>query len=145
MAKFEFKLAPLRKFRENRLLAGRRELAEVQAKLMELVERQRKAVEDRAALLGATNIEDAIRSSTLVETETARIRDLQAQIRAAEEDFDRHRRWVAHLGAELKAIEKLEEKKRAEFESELRLRDKRLADAWVAERWSRTKASGDLT
>jgi flagellar biosynthesis chaperone FliJ len=40
------------------------------------------------------------------------------------------------LGRELKIVEKLEEKQRASFEDEERLKEKRSVDGWVAEHWA---------
>lgn len=144
MPKFSFRLEPLRKFREQRLLAARREMMTVQGALVDAADARRKAFADRAALLEIDDLSERARSAALVQSVTLHIAQLHQKIRELEEDFERHRRWVAHLGTELKAIEKLEERQRTQFEDGERLKEKRQADRWVAENWSRGRvAAGD--
>lgn len=143
MAKFQFRLEPLKKFRENRLLAARREMLGVQNEILATSEERRRAFAERARILESDDPMDRIRGSALVEGATRIIEQLNARQRGLEEDFERHRRWVAHLGAELKAIEKLEERQRAQFEEAQKLREKRASDRWVAESWSRGRAGSE--
>jgi flagellar export protein FliJ len=43
------------------------------------------------------------------------------------------------LAKELKAVEKLEEKKKDRYEAELNLKEKKDMDSWVAEQWPQLK------
>jgi flagellar export protein FliJ len=141
VAKFKFRLASLKKYRETRLLMARKELIQVESQIFELQQDARRAAGNRADLLheGNGNISLAMRqlNADLVATETQRIGRLEKELLRLEEERARHARWVVHLGRELKAIEKLEERKREAFESEQRLAEKRTMDNWVAEHWGR--------
>lgn len=142
MAKFVFRLAALKRFRENRLLIARKDLIRVEDRVSELTRAMRRAVSERSDLIGADEARLRLLYACLVESETSRIRRLEADLREAEQERDRHARWVAHLGRELKAIERLEERKREDFDAEVKLREKRASDNWVAERWSHSNAPG---
>jgi len=145
VAKFIFRLEPLRKFRENRLATARREMLAVQNQLADVADQRRSAFQERATLLENNDPADRIRASSVVEGATRMIDQFHKRMHALEEDLERHRRWVAHLGAELKAIEKLEEKQRAQFEEAEKLKEKRRADRWVAENWTRMRTNaGDV-
>jgi len=140
VAKFVFRLAVLKRFRENRLLMARKDLMIVENKIFELTTSLKKALADRGDLLDssarALGTSAAFLDASLLESETVRISRLQRAITAQEIERERHARWVTHLGRELKAIEKLEEKKREAFEQIERDREKRSMDNWVAERWT---------
>ena len=140
MPKFVFKLEALKRFRENRLLMARKDLVAIENNIHELAMAVRKAVEDRGLALSSTENTNDVSwmtlNSHLASAETRRIWILNRQIQLLEQDRERHARWVTHLGRELKAIEKLEEKKKDQFDAEQRLREKRSMDTWVAERWT---------
>ncbi len=130
MAKFIFKLLALKKFRENRLMMARKDLVIIENNIHDMNVALRKATEDRRQLLGTSAYAD------IVAAETRRIWILKERIRLLEQDRERHAHWVTHLGRELKAIEKLEGKKREQFDAEISLGEKRKMDNWVAERWT---------
>lgn len=134
--KFKFQLDALKRYRENRLLVARKELLRVEASIFEASSNLRRAFAERADLVGGS-APASLRTlyAGLAESETARIRKIESEIKQLEEERERHARWVTHLGKELKAIEKLEEKRREAHDAELRLSEKKFMDSWVAERW----------
>ncbi len=143
MAKFVFKLDPLKQMRENRLKAARRELADLQAKAVRLgadlrrcVDSGRDAMENGAA---AANGADCLRNGEIVRLAHARAEHLRKDIQFVEGEIERQRRWVAHLGQELRAVEKLEENKRSAFNAQQSLLEKRRMDRWTAENHSRER------
>ncbi|MBS1982983.1 MAG: hypothetical protein JST16_02325 [Bdellovibrionales bacterium] len=150
MKKFVFRLAALKRYRENRLLIARKDLIAVETRLHDLTAALRHAYAERSDLIG-TETTDAAQAglrlvySDLIQSETIRIRTLEMGIKKVEEERERHARWVTHLGRELKAIEKLEERQREAHDQEMMMIEKRASDGWVAERWFHTleKAKAD--
>jgi len=145
MAKFKFPFESLKKYRENRLLTARKEMVLVQTQINALTQRQEESKQWRGNILETSkNISfDPMQLGymNLIGHESLRVRQLEEKILALNEELERHRSWVTHLGRELKIIEKLEEKKAAEFTEQEKLKEKRFIDGWVAERWSHTKVS----
>ena len=141
MSKFKFKLQALKRLRKNRLDVARRYLHEFQNKLYQAQEIKTKNEEERSTLIKdvTENPDSASKirlSGFLIGIQCQRIFKNEHEIVGAEQEFERHRKWVTELGREHKIIEKLEEKKREEFEKEKREREKRQIDTWVVERWS---------
>jgi flagellar export protein FliJ len=138
VAKFKFRLESLKTFRDQKLQAAKKELAilleqhrSVLQNHRRCFEQQRIALEEREASLmsGALVQDDPVASLRLKESR------LRSELSRLESEIERHQKWLTHLGRELKVVEKLEEKQRAEFESKQLLKEKRRMDSWVAERW----------
>lgn len=140
MARFVFRLQTVKKLREDRLTRARRDFGELQGKLNKILDDLDRTLKSREDLLECTSsaIEIGLHGS-LIETQGAKAALLRQEIVVLEKEIERHRSWVAHLGKELKIIEKLEEKAKAAFDEQERLREKKIQDAWVVERWSRNQ------
>ena len=142
MASFVFKYEAMKKYRLHRLLVAKKELAQIEENLHGLKRARNEALSERGEAIEASvkvqaRVADFIWYPQLVEIQGKRIALLDEQIKHIEVEFERHARWVAQLGQELKIVEKLEERQRAAFEFEEKMREKRRADRWVAERWQR--------
>jgi flagellar export protein FliJ len=135
---FKFRLESLKRFRDNRLLVARRDMAIVLAQVQAVESEILAASKERAQLFDldtAASFERGFKG--LIDSATTKIKQLESKLGEHKVELERHRSWVAHLGRELKIVEKLEEKKREEFLNSERLKEKRLVDSWVAERWVR--------
>ncbi len=144
MAKFEFSLETLKKYREKKLLTARKDLAAIEAELSKLrgaktmaQEGLKDSVQASHPRVGQGTMAHLGLYSSISESQHALLRSVDVEIKRVETDAERHRNWVAHLGKELKAVEKLEEKKRVAWELNEKKADRRRADGWVAERWTR--------
>lgn len=138
--KFKFRLEALKKYRKNRLLGARRELSKQEGVVQELQKRRDHAnTERRFALQESGSFQGqagwALFASRLVQTQSDKMRLIDKEIADAEVELERHRSWVQQLGRELRIVEKLEEKQREAFEKEIRVKEMRRMDNWVAERW----------
>ena len=139
--KFQFRLEALKRFRENRLLLARKELIAVETRVFEAKQAITRAQSDRVESLVPPEAGLRLLYADLVVGETARIRRLEGEVKQLESERERHAHWVTHLGRELKAIEKLEERKREQHEHDIKLAEKRSVDDWVSERWAHTPAA----
>jgi len=143
MAKFQFRLEPMKKYRENRLLMGRKDLARLENQLADLTARKKHLEQQRSDLVQEVRaIEhswaDAHLAAELVPLQETRIAGVVREMKFLEDEIERQRRWVAQLGQELRVVEKLEQKQKEAFEAEQVLKEKRRLDGWVAERWRPT-------
>lgn len=143
MAKFIFKYEAMKRYRTHRLLVAKKELLGLESKILELKSRMASAVQERSADIGSSVNMKVVTAAQfllypdLVEIQNKRIANWEQELRWVEEEYERHARWVAQLGQELRIVEKLEEKQREIFAAEERLIEKRRGDRWVAERWQR--------
>lgn len=146
--KFEFRLEALKTYRKSRLAVARKEYLLVEAQLGNLVAQRIRALAARRESLGSdgkcTWSELSV-NSQIVENESKRLALLEVSIREAEVLCEQHRTWLVHLGRELKVVERLEANQRAVFEQELKHKEKRREDGWVAERWSHNAQPTALT
>ncbi|NCN28577.1 hypothetical protein GW915_13515 [bacterium] len=78
--------------------------------------------------------------SDLISTESRKMKMIELEISKQSEDLERYRSWVEHLHRELKVVENLENKQRAEFEEAKQKKDRKAVDGWVVERWSRKES-----
>ncbi len=140
MAKFQFRLEPMKKYRENRLLMGRKDLARLENQFADLDARKAHLEQQRLDLIqDGRAIEhswaEAHLAAELVPLQDTRIAGVVREMKFLEDEIERQRRWVAQLGQELRVVEKLEQKQREAFDAEQLLKEKRRMDGWVAERW----------
>jgi len=140
MAKFKFAFDSLKKMRHSRLLLARKDMIEVEGRLRNTIDQSRNAMMERVRLFdtrdeGKLSNSDLRLTMELITGQTQKMGQLDKKISVLEAELERHRNWVAHLGKELRIVEKLEEKQRAEFELNERMKEKRLADRWVSENW----------
>lgn len=150
MAKaFEFKLEALKKHRERKLLLAKKDFAVLAAELSDLEEGLNKIFSQRKESLADAFEQDNVTTGMLlsldayrVEAANSKAKELQEKKAFVSREHEKHREWVAHLSKELRAVEKLEEKQRERYEAEQKTREKRQADSWVAENWTR-RAQGD--
>ena len=141
--KFVFALESLKKYREQRLLLAKRDLAQVNARYNEIQAKiENCAIEAKNALADALNIgaraADFLMGATLHESARAMKKALAEELVGADAERTRHQEWVTHLSRELKAVEKLEERQRERHDKEVLTKEKRHMDSWVAERWKRS-------
>jgi hypothetical protein len=144
--KFKFSLDVLKRYRESRLNSAKKELAAAESLVFDLSRQLRQASIDRSDFIHQsinhqTAGVDQV-SSQMILVETLRIRKTEDALKQAEEERDRHTRWVQHLGRELRAIERLEEKKLDIHNEDMRLQEKKLVDGWVAEHWTNRGKEG---
>lgn len=134
--KFKFKLQALKRFRESRLLNARKDLVAIEGRIYEHTAVAKEARENRAKLAteAFTAAEMAL-NALLIESESQRIRRADGALKVLLDERERHARWVAHLGMELKAIERLEARQQERHDAEVRFFEKRSMDSWVSERW----------
>ncbi len=121
---------------------AKKELIRLEGELMNLHAEQRSVFAERGEDIEGSQkkMESFIFArlhSDFVSSHGHKLQELEGSIRLAEEEVERQRRWLTHVGQELKIIEKLEEKQRLAFEDQQRLIEKRRVDQWVAERWKR--------
>ena len=141
MAQFKFAFESLKKLRSNRLLVARKEMLSVEGKLRDAVNEHQGATMSRVHLFdsrdgGALSAGELNLTMELISTQTQKLSQLEKKILTVQGELERHRNWVAHLGKELKIVEKLEENQRTAFVEKERFQEKRAADRWVAERWA---------
>jgi len=137
MPKFRFKLDALKKYRERRLLVAKKDMMEVESRRMQVVEKSNLATQERSSALGfdPADVKMLPLLGMLVTGQNQKIEQFQKQLEEIDKELERHRSWVAHLSKELKAVEKLEEKKRQAFDEDMKKLERRFQDAWVVERW----------
>ncbi len=113
----------------------------VEAKIRQLSDDMNKCLESRKVLIEESHakeggtIEAMQLAADLVDSQSRKLKILTHQILAEEKELDRHKNWVAHLGRELKIIEKLKEKQKEKWENEARIRDTKKTDEWVSQDW----------
>lgn len=140
MAKFVFRLDSVKKFRENRVLLAKKELLRLESELLGNRNQMRDTVDERSADIdGSQRKVSAMRFAQLhadfVVMHSEKIVRVESEIQRLEEEVERQRRWLTHVGQELKILEKLEQKQREQFDARERTLEKRKMDAWVVERW----------
>ncbi len=146
MAKaFKFRLEALKKYREQRLLLAKKDMALVNARLGDVLEKiEHNIKEESESLADALGAQKSaavmMLGATLHESARSRRHKLSEEKARIEKELEKHRDWVTHLSRELKAVEKLEEKLRERHEKALQEQEKKKMDSWVAERWSRSPA-----
>ncbi len=134
--KFKFKLGALKRFREARLLNARKDLVAIEARIHDHAVVAKAARANRAQLATETmNAAEMALNALLIESESQRVRIADGAIKVLQDERERHARWVAHLGMELKAIEKLEARQQERHDADIRLGEKRSMDSWVSGRW----------
>lgn len=134
--KFKFKLQALKRFRESRLLNARKDLVAIESRIHEHSVVAKEARANRAKLATeAMNAAEMALNALLIESESQRVRRAEGAIKVLQDERERHARWVAHLGMELKAIEKLEARQQERHDADARMVEKRSMDSWVSERW----------
>jgi len=138
MAKFVFALESLKRHRNQRLLVAKKEMSFVEGRLQDLHLELRRALEIRSGLLSSE-----LMIGQYAGAASYKMQVVEREIANAEEELARHKSWVLHLGKELRVVEKLEEKKKAAFESALKLQEKRAEDDWVTMSWGRNQNSFD--
>jgi flagellar export protein FliJ len=141
--KFKFSLESLKKYREQRLLLAKRDMAQVSARHSEISIRiQNCENEARNALGDALSVGSTaaafLMGASLHEGALAMKKTLAEELQLVEKELVRHQEWVTHLSRELKAVEKLEERQRERHNKEILTKEKQAMDAWVAERWGRS-------
>jgi flagellar FliJ protein len=141
VAKFKFNYETLIRYRETRLLLAKKEMFAVESKIRQLSDEMTKCLESRRVMIeeshantGST-IEKMQLAADLVDSQSRKLKILTHQILTEEKELDRHKNWVAHLGRELKIIEKLKEKQKEKFEHEARTREAKKSDEWVSQDW----------
>lgn len=152
MAKaFRFRLDALKRYREQRLLSAKKDMALVLSRISEIENNIRRCDEEAVGAIGASydfsrgSAAVLIMGAQLLNTELRRKRQLEEEHKLAEKELEKHREWVAHLAKELKAVEKLEERQKERHKSHLAMREKRAMDAWVAETWSQKKLRSEAS
>ncbi len=141
MPKFKFTYDSLIKYRESRLLMAKKELFKVESDYRKLLDARDSAVKNRTELLEAqrnskTHVSALQLFSDLIGSETTKFRKLSDEMLSLEKEVDRHKNWVAHLGRELKIIERLKEKRKIAFEKEKKIREQKEIDNWVSQEWT---------
>ncbi len=141
MPRFRFAFDSLKKMRFNKLLVARKELVEVEDKLRMVLEEHLKTAISRTELFddrdsGILSAGRLQLTMDMVQSQTQKMYRLEKHILTFQEEVERHRNWVAHLGKELKIVEKLEENQKNAFEAAERTKEKRMSDRWVSERWA---------
>jgi flagellar export protein FliJ len=139
--KFKFSLSSLMLVRHHRLMMAKREAMFAEDQLSDLKRQIDNAKNSRNLALdelpASINSGGSVKVlSYLVESETARITMLDQKVVPKEAEVERHRRWVAELAKELKALEKLEEKQRKAHEEEMKVQERRIGDRWASERFA---------
>lgn len=149
MAKrFKFKLESLKKARNNKVLAAKKDLAIVLNKINQIESNLKKVNEEsRESIDGANNLTQnsglaLLMGTTLLRGQIHKKAALLEELKIAEADLKKHQEWVTHLSKELKAVEKLEEKQQQQHNELQKLREKKTLEAWVVEQWSYKKESG---
>jgi flagellar export protein FliJ len=141
VSKFKFSYETLIRFRETRLLLAKKEMFVVEAEIRQISDEISKCLSNRKTLIeesqdtASKNVDQIQLAADLVESQSKKIKILTHRLLSAEKELDRHKNWVAHLGRELKIIEKLKEKQKEKFEHENRLRETKTADGWVSQDW----------
>jgi hypothetical protein len=143
MRKFKFQLEALKKYRDNRLLIAKKDLMEVEGRRHDVLERIRIAQSERLSVLGLEDRQMLPIAGELAKGQHQKIDQHQKQLLEIEKEIDRHRAWVAHLSKDLKAVERLEEKKRQAYDEDVKKYERRFQDAWVVERWGISQHPGD--
>lgn len=144
MAKrFKFSLESLKKYRKQRLLLAKRDLAQVNARHNDLLNRLEACeLEAHAALGDALSVGSTaanfLMGARLHESALSMKKSINEELGLARKELERHQEWVTHLSRELKAVEKLEERQRSRYDKEILTKEKQSMDAWVAERWGRS-------
>ena len=138
MPKFKFKLDALKKYRERRLLVAKKDLMEVESRFQQTTEKVRHCESERLSVLGfdPADIKMLPLMGVLASGQNQKIDQFKKELTQIETEIERHRSGVSHLSKELKAVERLEEKKRQAFDEDMRKYERRFQDAWVVERWS---------
>lgn len=144
--KFKFGLEALKKYRDQRLLLAKRDLAEVNARYNELLNKIESCDGEAHQSLGdALKISSSaafmLMGASLHGAAMQMKRALGGELETVQKELERHREWVTHLSRELKAVEKLEEKQRERHDKEVLTKEKQAMDSWVAERWTRSPMS----
>lgn len=150
MAKFKFAFDTLKKLRANKLLLARKEMIEVESKVRDVLEDHRRAAVSRAQLFdmrdeGKLPVGELQLTMDLITSQTQKMGQLEKKNLTLQGELERHRNWVAHLGKELKIVDKLEEKQRNAFLEAERMQEKKTADRWVAERWAQKVNFSDVS
>jgi flagellar export protein FliJ len=147
VAEFKFSLESLKKYREQRLLLAKKDMAHINSKYNDIllqIERCHSESRDSLAdaLLVGTNVSELLLGAALHESSVQRRCALDEELKQISKDLEKHREWVTHLSRELKAVERLEEKQRERHNKKAQTIEKRKIDSWVAERWSRSPVRG---
>ncbi|MEO5667255.1 MAG: flagellar export protein FliJ [Bdellovibrionota bacterium] len=141
--KFKFGLEALKKYRDQRLLLAKRDLAQVNARHNEIISKiescDHEARESLGEALNITkNAANFLMGASLVESALQMKKSLTGELATVAKELERHREWVTHLSRELKAVEKLEQRQRERHDKEILTKEKQAMDSWVAERWGRS-------
>ncbi len=139
MPRFKFRLESLKKFRDRRLLVAKKDLLEVESRRQDLLAEIERVSEERRSVLGwnnGVNFGEALYLGGLPSAQGQKISEIRSRIQKIDEEIERHRSWVAHLSKELRAVERLEEKKRQIFDENTKRLERRFQDGWVVERWT---------
>jgi len=141
VSKFKFNYETLIRFRETRLLLAKKEMFVVEAQIRQISDEITKCLSNRKTLIeesqntASNNVAQITLAADLVDSQSKKIKILTHKLLSSEKELDRHKNWVAHLGRELKIIEKLKEKQKEKFENENRIRETKVADGWVSQDW----------
>jgi len=144
--KFKFTLETLKKYRAQRLLLAKKDLALINARFNDLMLRievcntEAKLALDDALTVGKRAM-DFLLGASLHESARLAKKNLSGELELVQKELDRHQEWVTHLSRELKAVEKLEERQRERYNKEIVTKEKQNMDAWVAERWGHSPMS----
>lgn len=144
--KFKFSLETLKKYRAQRLLLAKKDLALINARFNDLMLRidacnqEASSALDDALTVGKRAM-DFLMGATLHESARLVKKTLSSELEIVQKELDRHQEWVTHLSRELKAVEKLEERQRERHNKELSMKEKQAMDSWVAERWGHSPMS----
>lgn len=141
--KFKFSLDSLRKYRDQRLLMAKRDMAVANASFNAVQEKIANCDrEAKASLEDALNVGNSAASFLLGASMHGSAllyrKNLVEELAQSSKELEKHREWVTHLSRELKAVEKLEEKQRERYDAEILTKEKQSMDEWVAERWGRS-------
>lgn len=147
MAKpFKFSLEVLKKYRDQKVLLAKRELAQLQGELADVEDKINSLRGGRRDTLSSCFSDSGKSTGAILSFETFIVSGSTSKIGILEEkkifltqEVDKHLEWVAHLSKELKAVEKLEEKQRGRYDEKNKLDEKRADEAWIAENWNRFK------
>ncbi len=147
MAKaFKFPLEVLKKYREQKVLLAKRELADLRGEQYRLEEHIKTIQKGRFDTMASCFSNDGRSTGALLKFEsfvvsgsTEKISDLKEKKAFLDDEVEKHREWVAHLSKELKAVEKLEEKQRRRHDENQKRLEKRADESWVVENWERLK------
>ncbi len=141
MAKFKFNYETLIRYRETKLLLAKKDMFQVESQIRQISDNMNKCLEDRKILIGESHdtdnktVNQIQMAAELVDSQTRKIKLLTHEMLTLEKELDRHKNWVAHLGRELKIIEKLKEKQKEKWENEARSQETKSTDDWVSQDW----------